>query len=78
VTSHTAYGIGVYSYFRDHAVVVESGIKAPNAPGVSFQNSVTVFLNGNGEIQHIINDLGNPVSGVGQQAYLCSYTTDEP
>lgn len=29
VTSHQAYGIGAYSFFRDNAVTVENGIKAP-------------------------------------------------
>ena len=29
VTSLTAYGIGAYSYFRDHPVEVSSGIHSP-------------------------------------------------
>lgn len=29
VTSHKAYGLGVYTFFRDHQVVVPSAIKAP-------------------------------------------------
>jgi hypothetical protein len=56
VTSHHAYGVGVYSYFRDNWVTVASGIKAPSRSGVYFHNSLSVFLNGNGAINHVIND----------------------
>lgn len=59
VTSHKGYGVGVYSFFRDNDVRVPSGIQAPSVPGVSFTNSLTVFLNGKGSIDHVINDQGN-------------------
>lgn len=29
VTSHTCHGCGVYHYFRDYPVTVETGIAAP-------------------------------------------------
>lgn len=29
VQSHKSWGAGVYSFFRDHAVIVESGIQTP-------------------------------------------------
>jgi len=73
VTSHKGYGIGAYSYFRDHDVTVASGIQAPKKSGVSFTNSLSVFLNGRGQITHVINDQGNAVkSGVGQ-SWNCQY-----
>ena len=53
VTSHEAYGIGVYSFFRDTSVAVENGIKAPAS--AKFHNSLSVFLDGNGQITHVIN-----------------------
>lgn len=62
VTSHQAYGIGAYSYFRDQAVTVENGIKAPQRAGVTFTNSLSVFLNGYGQINHVINGQGNTSS----------------
>lgn len=46
VKRHEAWGIGVYSFFRDHSVMVPSGIWAPSSPGVKFHNSVSVFLSG--------------------------------
>ena len=56
VTSHEAYGIGVYSFFRDNWVTVNTGISAPERAGVAFHNSLSVFLNGNGQISHVINN----------------------
>lgn len=56
VTSHEAYGIGVYSYFADYDVKIKNAIKTPNNPGVKVVNALTVFLNGKGSINHIIND----------------------
>ncbi len=63
VTSHEAWGVGVYSYFRDAAVKAHSAIEAPAVKGVQFHNLTTVWLNGKAgsEITHIINDLGGRV-----------------
>ncbi|HET6382911.1 MAG TPA: hypothetical protein VFJ58_05920 [Armatimonadota bacterium] len=63
VTSHEAWGVGVYCYFRDAAVKANSAIEAPAVPGVRFHNLTTVWLDGkNGsEITHIINNLGGRV-----------------
>jgi predicted heme/steroid binding protein len=63
VTRHEAWGVGVYSFFRDAAVKAHSAIDAPAAPGVKFHNLTTVWLTGNAgsEITHIINDLGGRV-----------------
>lgn len=46
VTNHEGYGIGIYSFFRDHPVVVENGIVAPSKTGVKFINSLAVHLDG--------------------------------
>lgn len=64
VTSHEAWGVGVYCYFRDSTVKANSAIEAPAAPGVKFHNLTTVWLDGKpgSEIAHIINDLGGPAS----------------
>ena len=59
VTSHEAWGLGMYSYFRDANVKVNSAMEAPIAPDVKIHNTCSVFLNGNGEITHVINDFGN-------------------
>jgi len=59
VKRHLGYGIGVYCFFRDHNVTVQSGIVCPSALEESFIHPLTVFLNGYGGIQHIVNDKGN-------------------
>lgn len=72
VTNHEAWGVGVYSFFRDHDVTVQMGISAPTGEGIRFVNPLTVFLDGKGRINHILNDRGSSVPGSGgDQAYLC-------
>ena len=52
VQSHEASGVGVYHYFRDFAVVVESGISAPTS--ATFTQPLGVFLNGLGTVKQVI------------------------
>jgi hypothetical protein len=63
VTSHEAWGVGVYCYFRDTPVKAHSAIEAPAVPGVKFHHMTTVWLDGQAgsEITHIINTLGGRV-----------------
>ncbi|MBW4085400.1 discoidin domain-containing protein [Paenibacillus sp. S150] len=58
VTTHEAWGLGVYSYFRDAVVALNSAIEVPNVPGVKIHHATSVFLSGNGEITHIVNNTG--------------------
>jgi hypothetical protein len=61
VTSHEAWGVGVYCYFRDAPVKANSAIEAP--AGAKFHNLTTVRLTGQtgSEITHVINDQGGRV-----------------
>ncbi|HWG02880.1 MAG TPA: hypothetical protein VG164_13665 [Trebonia sp.] len=63
VTSFTGYGMGSYSYF-DQAVNIENAMafQAPETSGVKFHDILTVFLNGSGGIQSVINGTGAAVS----------------
>jgi hypothetical protein len=74
VNSHHVWGAGVYCFFRDNPVWVNSGIITPEKPNIQFVNSLTVFLDGKGGILHVINDLGNQVDKKVQStpAYYCS------
>jgi hypothetical protein len=55
VTTHTAYGLGVYSFFNQGvAIVANSGIAAPAAARVTFTDSASVWLNGSGQITYNI------------------------
>ena len=73
VTSHEAYGVGVYSFFRDNWVTVNTGISAPERAGVAFHNSLSVFLNGNGQISHVINNYGDASLNGNGQHWFCEF-----
>ncbi|WP_425956232.1 adenylyl cyclase [Xylanimonas sp. McL0601] len=64
VQTHTAYGLGVYSFFNQGVDIREaSAIQTPVAPGIAFRSMTSVFLNGSGGIEHVINDTGAPAVG---------------
>jgi hypothetical protein len=76
VTSFQGYGMGSYSYF-DQGVNIENAMafQAPHTSGVQFHDLLTVFLNGAGGIQSVINSTGAAVSTsfAGQPADVVSY-----
>ncbi len=63
VTSHEAWGVGVYSFFRDAAVKLNSGIEVPDVQGVKIHHLTTIWLSGTAgsEITHVINNIGGRV-----------------
>jgi len=73
VTSHEAWGLGVYSYNRDAVIDINSGIEVPDIEGVKIHNAVTVVLNGNPGISHVINNSGNAVQRAGNTARIMEY-----
>jgi hypothetical protein len=58
VTSHEAWGLGVYSVFRRPNVVLTHAFEVPEKPNVRFHDLITVCLDQNGEITHIIDNAG--------------------
>jgi hypothetical protein len=60
VTSHEAWGLGVYSVFRRPNVNLTRAIEVPVAPGVRFHHMITVALDDKGEISNVIDDKGGP------------------
>ena len=77
VEAHDAHGVGVYHYFRDHAVTVPRAIACPPALEARFVAPLSVYLNGRGTIQRVINDKGNatgPAGGPGNVAHWCGGT----
>lgn len=66
VQQHLGYGIGVYHFFRDHVVTCKSGICVPSHVEQGFQNAITVYLNGKGTIENVINSQG-AATGPGRQ-----------
>lgn len=76
VKEHGAWGLGVYHYFRDHPVQLETAIRAPPSLESSFVSPLVVYLNGLGTVQHILNDKGSATSKslnhTGAVQWLCS------
>jgi hypothetical protein len=69
VTSFQGYGIGVYSFFDvGPQIFLDSAIECPVNANVKFNDCVTVFLTGNGGINHVINSTGGQAAnGTGNQ-----------
>jgi hypothetical protein len=62
VTSHEAWGLGIYSVFRHPDVTLTRAIEVPLNPNVRFHDMITVALDDKGEISNVINDTGGPTS----------------
>jgi len=71
VTAHEAYGVGVYTFFRDHDVTAVSGFSAPTTPNIKFVHPFTWFLSGNGGVRNVLNNQGNSVNGNNRVSYIC-------
>lgn len=62
VTSHEAWGLGVYSVFRQPGVALSRAIETPRNPNVRFHHMITVALGDKGEISNVIDDQGGATS----------------
>ncbi len=63
VNTHQAYGLGVYSFFNQGVNIIEdSAITVPAGPGVAVHDAGTVFLDGSGQISHVVNTAGSAAS----------------
>ena len=58
VTTHEAWGLGVYSVFRHPDVALTRAIEVPVKPGVRFHHMMTIALDDKGEIGNVIDDKG--------------------
>src|ERR1700730_501621 len=59
VTSHEAWGLGVYSVFTHPNVILTRAIEAPTKPNSRFHDMITVALGDHGVISHVIDDTGD-------------------
>ena len=75
VCSHTAYGLGIYSFFNVPNVTIlqSNAILAPNVSGINFTNMVTVMLSGSGGISNVINNTGGATTSAGSPHDFTSY-----
>lgn len=61
--THQAYGLGIYSYFNQGVNIVEdNAMTVPSGPGIAIQDAGTVWLNGSGQITHVIDGVGKTVN----------------
>jgi len=66
VTSFQGWGMGSYCFFDVNPTVnAYHAFEVPIAPGVRFHDLLTVSLNGEGTITHVINDTGATAQGPG-------------
>ncbi len=74
VTSHEAWGLGVYGVFSYPNVNLENAIEAPSNGAALFHSMVTVSIVSNGQINHIVNGVGGTATpNVSNVPRLTSY-----
>jgi fibronectin type 3 domain-containing protein len=77
VTSHSAYGVGVYSFFNQGVnIIANSGISAPVAEGVTITDALSVFLAGSGQITYTIASDSPTVDNAGTVVNSASILSD--
>ena len=80
VTSHHAYGVGIYSYFNQGIDIrMHSAIDTPVWSTVQFTHVVGRFLNGSGGINNVINNDGLTVltgTDAAETKYVRSFPPD--
>lgn len=77
VTSFEGVGLGIYLYNRDAIAPIHAGMHVPDAENVKVTNIITVMLNGNPGIRHVINDAGGSVVNIGQTQKIMEYCNGE-
>ena len=74
VKTHEAWGMGSYCYFNQGVDIhASSAFEVPAKPGVKLHDILTVFLNGSGGIDHVVNDTGAAVNNTNQVTNIVSY-----
>lgn len=74
VTSHEAWGLGIYSYHRDAEVELYNAVEVPELSSVVIHNACSVMLAGNPGITHVVNDCGDAVKTAGERAIVLDYS----
>jgi hypothetical protein len=74
VMTHEAWGMGSYCYFNQGVDIhAERAFEVPVTPEVKLHSILTVFLNGDGGIDHVVNDTGAAVNNTNQVTNIVSY-----
>ncbi len=74
VKTHEAWGMGSYCFFNVGPDIHASrAFEVPVNSGVKLHDILTVFLNANGGIDHVVNDTGAAVNNTNQVTNIVSY-----
>ena len=74
VKTHEGWGLGSYCFFNVGPDIHASrAFEVPFTPGVKLHDILTVFLTGNGGIDHVVNDTGAKVDNTNQVTNIVSY-----
>ncbi len=75
VKKHGALAMGVYSFFRDASVVMDTAVETPNGPGIYFKNVLTFWLTGKdgSSVEHVINGTGAAINKDNRSVRLAIY-----
>jgi hypothetical protein len=74
VQNHEAWGMGSYSYFNQGVDIhATRAFEVPLTAGVKLHSILTVFLNGSGGIDHVVNDTGAAVNNTNQVTNIVNY-----
>lgn len=58
VTSHEAWGVGIYCLFQNAPVISDNAIETPSVPGIRMHHMTDFKLGAQGGISHVINGTG--------------------
>jgi hypothetical protein len=74
VETHEAWGMGSYCFFNvGPSIHAARSFEVPVTAGVKLHDILTVFLNGFGGIDHVVNDTGAAVDATNQVTNVVSY-----
>jgi hypothetical protein len=74
VKTHEAWGMGSYCFFNvGPSIHAARGFEVPDTSGVKLHDILTVFLNGFGGIDHVVNDTGAAVNATNQVVNVVNY-----
>lgn len=74
VQTHEAWGLGSYSFFNvGPSIHAAHAFEVPDTSEVKLHDILTVFLNGFGGIDHVVNDTGAAVNASNQVVNIVNY-----
>jgi hypothetical protein len=74
VTSHEAWGLGIYAYFNKAAIKVDNAIEGPTGGAMKIHHAVIISLGGNqGQITHVVNGTGATANSANTKSVIDQY-----